>query len=134
MFLNDYHYILLSYTLALLHQYHIIYLRIVYSAYAINKWNIIFKYYLFINIICCCTLSRSASNSYSSIKIYIYIHHYNHINLTLTLNFFCSSWFIIYFDPIFVLNLVGWFGVLSERFIIFWYSIYYTIALILDHQ
>ena len=55
LFLKNYHYILLNYTLKLLHQYHEHHLL----AYCllclpVSKWRTIFEYYLFIDIICCC--------------------------------------------------------------------------------
>ena len=41
----------------------------------------------------------------------------------MTISNLCSSWFTIYFNQFFVLNLDGCFDVLSNKFIIFSYSI-----------
>ena len=34
-----------------------------------------------------------------------------------------SMWVIVYFNPIFCLNLQGWFGAVPNKFIIFWYFV-----------
>ena len=57
-FLNNYHYILLNYTLTLQHQYQEHHLL----SYAFSKWSTIFKYYLFIGTIIWLTLSCSVRN------------------------------------------------------------------------
>ena len=60
------------------------------------------------------------------------IHHYNHINLILTIEVLNLIWLPMLYTPcdsscmstqFFALNLGGWRGVLSNKFIIFWYYI-----------
>ena len=85
----------------------------------------IFKYYLFIGEIICLTLSCSVHSCYGSFKKEL-MYSYNAIHLTLTQSFKSkliifvvrSSWFIIYFDPIFYLKIRGsiWCNLLFIQF------------------
>ena len=57
------------------------------------------------------------------LHLQLYKYHYSHVNLILTLKLYVPRELPIISTQFFVLNLVGWFGVLSDKFIIFWYSI-----------
>ena len=65
----------------------IIYLSIIYFTYAVSEWCTIFKYY-------------------TSIITETWPLHWS-FKFNLTISVIRSTWIIIYFNPIFVLNLVG---------------------------
>ena len=65
IFLNNYPYILLNYTLYDINVCNVIYTCIVYFVYAISTWSTISKYYLLMVIIYVFTLDWHACDSYS---------------------------------------------------------------------
>ena len=105
MFLYDYHYILLNYSLASQLQ------SIFYVAYVVPKWHQIFKYYSFISFICsfCSIIICFSSNCYSSPNKYVCItiiikNLPYHLSFKVNLIIFVISSirFILYFQPDFL--------------------------------
>ena len=101
----------------------IIYLRIVYSVSAESKWHTIFKCYLFTGIIWCC--SCYFCNCYF---LLVSIYALLDLSIEVLIPIWLSSLHIprdssFILEQSLVLILGGWFGVLSIKFIIFWYSI-----------
>ena len=110
----------------------IIFLSIIYFTCAVSKWHTIFKYYYFISFIFsfCCIISSCSSNCYSC--TYSMFTSRQSYKIDLNSEVLSLIWLLVLYVPykssfissqIFVLNLVGWFGVLSNNVIIFWYSI-----------
>ena len=82
------------------------------SKYAITKWSTIFKYYFFVSIIWVLLFSK-----YVSIIIITYNLNIEVLNLIWHVSYTpCESSFIS--TQFLVLNLDGWFGVLSNKFIV----------------
>ena len=99
----------------------IIYLRIIYFAYAISKRSTIFKYYFFISITCTCTCSCCVWDSCSSLNMYVCITIIViiYLNLmSLSASSFISTQFL-------VLNFDCSFDVLSNKFIISYVPLFY---------
>ena len=121
-----YFWIIITKFYQIIHQYHnikiscIIYLDVLHFAYAVSEWYTIFKYYLFISFVClscCCTSSFSCNFSLSFSQVYmLYIRC--SLKFHLAIGVIHSTRVIIYFNPVFVLFLDTWFGVLSK--IIVW--------------
>ena len=81
----------------------------------------------FLNIACLLFLSAAIAAVSAPhpttviVHFQVYMHHYNHINFVIFV--IRATCIIIYFNAVFVLNLVDRFGVLPNKFMIFWYSI-----------
>ena len=111
----------------------IAYLNIIHFAYAVSEWCTIFKCYSFISFIClsfCCIISCSI-NCYLSFNKYIYITIITDLNFSIKVLQLIRK-FLLYVPressfsstQFFVLDLDGWFDALSNKFIIFWYSLF----------
>ena len=74
IFLNNYHYILLNYTLTLRYRYFsIIYFSIIYFTFTISNWCTVSKDSSFISFICLSDFISCYNNCYSSFKKYVCI-------------------------------------------------------------
>ena len=129
MLLSNYPYILLNYTSTLLHQFmSIIYTSIVYSAYTVSKCCTILKYCLFINIIWCSSFAGvivivPLTTIYASISSHRRDLNIEVLNLICLYSFNVPRGSSLISTKHFLLNLDGWFGASSNKFIIFWYSV-----------
>ena len=105
-----------------------VYFFIVYLTYAISKWSTILKFYVSFSVIrvCCCSC---VWNCYSSFNKYYASLELHKLDLSIeVLNLIGLPVLCTPYDPSFfsiqllVLNLDGWFGVLSKTLTVFWYS------------
>ena len=97
-----------------------------------GDWRTIFKYCSFISFpsFSCIIICSCSWNYYSSTYMYVCMtmntqtwHYYYSFKFNLAIIVMYSTWVIIFSYPNLVRNLDGWFGVLSNKFTVFWYSI-----------
>ena len=138
----------------------VVYLRVIYFSYAVGKRCTTFKYCLFVISICgyCCkyiapapkTVIVPLTSIYPSPKLQKHSFSIEVLNLIVLFLLYVPRASSFISTQLFILNLDGWFGVLSRTFIIniilyfyinlsyyinpLYYFLYYTFILISHHQ